>query len=87
MLIGLFAPWPPTSAQYPYAPSFEIWQLLTYGFLHGGLTHLLFNMLALLYVRLRDPAVARRETLPMVLPRLHCRRGCHTAARAQRRAG
>lgn len=26
---------------------FEIWQLVTYGFLHGGLTHLLFNMLAL----------------------------------------
>ncbi|MGH8626060.1 MAG: rhomboid family intramembrane serine protease [Gammaproteobacteria bacterium] len=47
VLIGLFALWPPTSAQYPYAPSFEIWQLLTYGFLHGGLTHLLFNMLAL----------------------------------------
>jgi len=26
---------------------FEPWQLLTYGFLHGGLTHLGFNMLAL----------------------------------------
>lgn len=26
---------------------FEIWQLVSYGFLHGGLTHLLFNMLAL----------------------------------------
>jgi len=26
---------------------FQIWQLLSYGFLHGGLTHLLFNMLAL----------------------------------------
>jgi membrane associated rhomboid family serine protease len=24
---------------------FHFWQLLTYGFLHGGLTHLLFNML------------------------------------------
>lgn len=47
VLIGLFALWPQTSARYPYTPSFEIWQLLTYGFLHGGLTHLLFNMLAL----------------------------------------
>lgn len=28
-------------------PSFQPWQLLTYGFLHGGLAHLLFNMLAL----------------------------------------
>ena len=26
---------------------FEPWQVLTYGFLHGGLTHLAFNMLAL----------------------------------------
>lgn len=26
---------------------FEIWQVLSYGFLHGSLTHLLFNMLAL----------------------------------------
>lgn len=29
------------------APTFQPWQLLTYGFLHGNLTHLLFNMLAL----------------------------------------
>lgn len=26
---------------------FQIWQVLSYGFLHGGLTHLAFNMLAL----------------------------------------
>lgn len=26
---------------------FQVWQLLTYGFLHGGLTHLAFNMFAL----------------------------------------
>jgi membrane associated rhomboid family serine protease len=30
------------------APGFHPWQLLTYGFLHGNLAHLLFNMLALL---------------------------------------
>ena len=29
-------------------PGFQPWQLLTYGFLHGNLAHLLFNMLALL---------------------------------------
>ena len=28
-------------------PGFQPWQLLTYGFLHGSLPHLLFNMLAL----------------------------------------
>ncbi len=29
------------------APAFMPWQLLTYGFLHGGAMHLAFNMLAL----------------------------------------
>ena len=47
LLIGPFALWPPGSPQYPDAPEFEIWQLLTYGFLHGSLTHLIFNMFAL----------------------------------------
>jgi membrane associated rhomboid family serine protease len=28
-------------------PGFEIWQLVTYGFLHGGLLHLFVNMFAL----------------------------------------
>lgn len=42
-----FALWPLASPQYPGAPSFEVWQLLTYGFLHGDWTHLFFNMFAL----------------------------------------
>jgi len=46
-LVANFALWPPASAQYPGAPGFQVWQLLTYGFLHGGLTHLFFNMFAL----------------------------------------
>jgi len=43
-LIGPFALWTFGSDM----PSrFQVWQLVTYGFLHGSLTHLFFNMLAL----------------------------------------
>ncbi|MEJ2256985.1 MAG: rhomboid family intramembrane serine protease [Woeseiaceae bacterium] len=38
-----FALWPATHPQAPFAP----WQLLTYGFLHGNLTHIAFNMFGL----------------------------------------
>ena len=32
---------------WPLGSEFAPWQILTYGFLHGSLTHLLFNMLGL----------------------------------------
>ena len=32
---------------YPIGNGFQIWQLFTYMFMHGGLMHLLFNMIAL----------------------------------------
>ena len=38
-----FALWPLQSS----FPGFQPWQLLTYGFLHGGLTHIAFNMFGL----------------------------------------
>ena len=38
-----FALWPATDARSPFA----LWQLLTYGFLHGSPMHILFNMFAL----------------------------------------
>lgn len=41
-----FALWPPQIEQLG-GPPFRVWQLLTYGFLHGGLAHLFFNMFAL----------------------------------------
>lgn len=40
-IIGQFALWPWSSGQ------FRPWQVLTYAFLHGGLTHLAFNMFGL----------------------------------------
>ena len=47
LLVREFALWPPASIDFPRAPGFEPWQLVTYGFLHGGFTHLFFNMFAL----------------------------------------
>jgi membrane associated rhomboid family serine protease len=38
-----FALWPATHSQSPFMP----WQLLTYGFLHGDLMHIAFNMFGL----------------------------------------
>lgn len=42
-----FMLWPPLGFD-PFSPgqSFQPWQLLSYGFLHGGFGHLFFNMLA-----------------------------------------
>jgi len=47
LLIVPFALWPFGSPQFRGAPDFQVWQVLTYGFLHGSLAHLFFNMLAL----------------------------------------
>jgi membrane associated rhomboid family serine protease len=38
-----FALWPPGG----FESQFEPWQLVTYAFLHGGMTHIFFNMLGL----------------------------------------
>jgi membrane associated rhomboid family serine protease len=40
-----FALWPPQAARLGY-PDFQIWQLLSYGFMHGSPMHLFFNMFA-----------------------------------------
>jgi membrane associated rhomboid family serine protease len=41
-----FGLWPPGAPRNGYAP-FEPWQLVTYGFLHGGWMHLFGNMLGI----------------------------------------
>jgi len=49
-LVRHFALWPPSLAGdfgLSGAGSFQLWQLVTYGFLHGSLMHLLLNLLAL----------------------------------------
>jgi len=47
--LSMFMLWPlDASGALAYSPyGFWPWQLLTYGFMHGGVAHLLFNMLAL----------------------------------------
>jgi membrane associated rhomboid family serine protease len=50
LLIFSFALWPPSGAftgPFDGAPHFQLWQLVSYAFLHGNMTHLFFNMLAL----------------------------------------
>lgn len=47
-LVGPFALWPLAAAAMTGGHvGFQPWQVVTYAFLHGGLTHLLFNMFAL----------------------------------------
>ena len=48
-MIGTFGLWPlhVPGGGFTQQPGFAPWQLVTYSFLHGNLTHLLFNMLAL----------------------------------------
>lgn len=45
--IEVFALWPPAPPGSLEHPGFQLWQLVSYGFLHGSLLHLGFNMLAL----------------------------------------
>jgi membrane associated rhomboid family serine protease len=42
--LGEFALWPPASG---LESRFELWQLVTYAFLHANLAHIFFNMLGL----------------------------------------
>lgn len=45
-LLAWFALWPPASGPSS-APGFQLWQLVTYSFLHANVAHIFFNMFAL----------------------------------------
>jgi membrane associated rhomboid family serine protease len=45
-MFAWFALWPPASGPYG-GPGFQLWQLVTYSFLHGSLAHIFFNMFGL----------------------------------------
>jgi membrane associated rhomboid family serine protease len=45
-LFEWFALWPPVSGP-SQAPDFQLWQLVTYSFLHANTAHIFFNMFAL----------------------------------------
>lgn len=47
MVVEWFALWPLPMPGFENAPSFMPWQIVSYAFLHAGLSHLLFNMLGL----------------------------------------
>jgi len=47
LIVAYFALWPLNTSPDGNAPGFQLWQLITYSFLHGNVMHLLFNMLAL----------------------------------------
>ncbi|HTW75046.1 MAG TPA: rhomboid family intramembrane serine protease [Steroidobacteraceae bacterium] len=47
LMLELFALWPWGSARVYGEPPFEVWQLITYAFLHGGFWHIAGNMFAL----------------------------------------
>lgn len=42
-----FALWPLGASPFSNVPGFQPWQVVTYAFLHGSLTHIFFNMFAL----------------------------------------
>jgi membrane associated rhomboid family serine protease len=44
MPLGAFALWPPARG---LESRFEVWQVVTYAFLHANLAHIFFNMLGL----------------------------------------
>ena len=71
--LDAFALWPPGG----FESRFELWQLLTYAFLHGSLGHLFFNMLALYMFgreieRLFGPRYYLRYYLACVLSAAAC---------------
>ena len=80
-----FALWPVGSAAATGGQvDFHAWQIVTYGFLHGGLTHLLFNMFGLYMFGGAARAGGRAAALPRLLLRVRDHGRHHATARGAR---
>lgn len=61
-------------------PSFQIWRLVTYGFCHGNLEHIAFNMFVLwMFGRVIEPIYGSREFLAFFLGGVIVSGMCHVA--------
>ena len=62
---------------------FQIWRVVTYGFCHGGLMHILFNMFVLwMFGRNIEPVVGSREFLMFFLAGVVVSGLCHVGTQA-----
>ena len=64
-------------------PNFHVWQFVTYMFLHGGFTHILFNMFALwmfgsVIERVWDRRNSYFITSSVAWALVSCRKSCST---------
>jgi membrane associated rhomboid family serine protease len=66
------------SLDLSHLAEFQIWRLLSYGFCHGGMDHLMFNMFALwIFGRLIEPIYGSREFLAFYLSGVVISGLCH----------
>ena len=68
------------SLDLAHLESLQVWRLISYGFCHGGMEHLLFNMFVLwMFGRLVEPIYGSREFLAFYLSGVVISGLCHVA--------